>query len=314
MKLLFFILLSNTVELPEWLDKTIAILLPFKHYLIAVMIAIITFIAAQITRKAIKRQFEKSNHLGTKDPTNYIFLRNGISFVFSLIGIILIFYSIPALRSLGTTLFAGAGILAAIIGFASQAAFSNIIGGLFIVIFKPFRVGDILQVGTWEQGFVENITLRHTVIRSYKNERYIIPNSTINSEVLLNSSIEDEKTCVYLEMGISYDSDVDLAMKIMSEEAEKHPSILDNRTIEEKKNGDPIVRVRLINFGDSSVNLRAYLWAKDFVIGFVMRTDLYKSIKKRFDAEGIEIPFPYRTIVFKDEEKAKRIRTNDSKT
>lgn len=311
--MLSFIFLSKSADLSEWIEKTLAFLSPYKHYIIAILIAILTFIAAQLTRKAIKRQFEKSNHLGTKDPTNYIFLRNGISFVFTLIGITLIFYSIPALRSLGTTLFAGAGILAAIIGFASQAAFSNIIGGLFIVIFKPFRVGDILQVGTWEQGFVENITLRHTVIRSYKNERYIIPNSTINSEVLLNSSIEDEKICLYLEMGISYDSDVDLAMQIMAEEAEKHPSIIDNRTEEEKQEGVPIVRVRLISFGDSSVNLRAYLWAKEFVSGFVMKTDLHKSIKKRFDAEGIEIPFPYRTIVFKDEKKTKSFSSTNSK-
>lgn len=303
--------MNTELNLPKWVVNAIEYLAPFEHYIIAVFIAIGTFIAAKITRTALKRQFEKSNHLGTKDPTNYIFLRNGISFIFSLIGIILIFYTIPALKTVGLTLFAGAGILAAIIGFASQAAFSNIIGGLFIVIFKPFRVGDVLKVGNVEQGFVENITLRHTVIRSYKNERYIIPNSTINSEVLLNSTIVEDKTCIYLEMGISYDSDVDLAMKIMAEEAEKHPDIFDNRTTEEISDGVPLVIVRLIGFGDSSVNLRSYLWAKDFVTAFVMRTDLYKNIKKRFDAEGIEIPFPYRTIVFKDEKKAKSIRSTN---
>lgn len=306
--------MDTETNLPEWIFQTMERMAPYNHYIIALFIAIGTFIAAKLTRKALKRQFEKSNHLGSKDPTNYIFLRNGLSFIFTLIGIILIFYTIPALKNIGLTLFAGAGILAAIIGFASQAAFSNIIGGLFIVIFKPFRVGDILKVGNVDQGFVENITLRHTVIRSYKNERYIIPNSTINSEVLLNSTIEEDKTCIYLEMGISYDSDLDLAMKIIAEESEKHPDIFDNRSVEEISAGVPLVIVRLIGFGDSSVNLRGYLWAKDFVTAFVMRTDLYKSIKKRFDAEGIEIPFPYRTIVFKDEEKAKSIRSSNSKT
>lgn len=305
--------METEFTIPEWIHHALALMAPYEHYIVAFFIAIGTFIAAKITRKALKRQFEKSNHLGSKDPTNYLFLRNGISFIFTLIGVILIFYTIPALKNVGVTLFAGAGILAAIIGFASQAAFSNIIGGVFIVIFKPFRVGDVLKVGNVEQGFVENITLRHTVIRSYKNERYIIPNSTINSEVLLNSSIEEDKTCIYLEMGISYDSDVDLAMKILAEEAEKHPDIYDNRTEEEIAAGVPLVVVRLIGFGDSSVNLRAYLWAKDFVTAFVMRTDLYKNVKKRFDAENIEIPFPYRTIVFKDEEKAKSIRSANSK-
>ena len=105
-------------------------------------------------------------------------------------------------------------------------------------------------------------------------------------------------------MGISYDSDIDLAMNIMREEAKKHAECIDNRSEESKEKGDDMITTRLIGFGDSSVNIRAYVWASDPINGFVMKTDLYKSIKKRFDSEGIEIPFPYRTIVYKDEKKA----------
>ena len=105
-------------------------------------------------------------------------------------------------------------------------------------------------------------------------------------------------------MGISYDSDVDLAMEIMRDEALKHPSCRDFRTAEDIAEGRNKVIVRLIGFGDSSVNLRAYVWADDPISGFVMKTELFKSIKERFDAEGIEIPFPYRTIVYKNEKPA----------
>ena len=109
----------------------------------------------------------------------------------------------------------------------------------------------------------------------------------------------DEMICNFVEFGISYDSDIDKAMKIISEEVMKHPNYFDNRTEEEIKEGKPPVMIRVIGFGDSSVNLRAYVWTKDHVSGFILKCDINKSIKERFDKEGIEIPFPYRTIVFK---------------
>lgn len=271
----------------------------YRHILISLAVIISMIILAKISRSALKRYFLKNLDEGF-DRTNFQFLQNGITFLFFLIGLILVFNIIPGLKAIGLTLFAGAGIFAAIIGFASQAAFSNIISGIFIVIFKPFKIGDIVKLPQIDWGEVEDITLRHTVIRTFQYQRYVIPNSNISADNILNASIGDPKIREWLEMGISYDSDLDLAMKIMQEEAEKHPNLLDNRTQEEIQNAVPKVPVRLTGFGDSSVNLRAYIWANDFMSGFIMKTDLYKAVKKRFDAEGIEIPFPYRTIVYKD--------------
>ena len=201
--------------------------------------------------------------------------------------------------SLSVSLFAGAGILAVVIGFASQHAFANIVSGIFIVIFKPFRVGDRITIGTDVRGVVEDINLRHTIIRNFENKRIIVPNSIISNEKIENASIGDEKICRFVEFGISYDSNIDKAMKIMEKEALKHPLHIDNRSDEEKEKNDPIVRVRVIGFADSSVNLRAWVWAKDSPDAFTLGCDLNKSIKERFDKEGIEIPFPYRTIVYK---------------
>ena len=92
---------------------------------------------------------------------------------------------------------------------------------------------------------------------------------------------------------------MDKAIEIFQEEAVNHPNCIDNRTADEKKSGVPQVIVRLISFGDFSINLRAYVWTKSTPEGFVLHTDINKSIKKRFDEEGIEIPFPYRTIIYK---------------
>src|SRR5690606_31175988 len=142
------------------------------------------------------------------DATKYSFIKNAISFIVYTAAIIVIFYSIPKLRTLGTTLFAGAGIIAAIFAFASQQAFSNIIGGIFIVIFKPFRVGDWVNIANQYTGIVEDINLRHTVIKDFENRRIIIPNSVISSETIVNSNVEDDKICKHIPFSISYDSSI----------------------------------------------------------------------------------------------------------
>lgn len=271
------------------------------QYLIAAsVITILAIILSRILRKLIKVYFERSSHILKVDPTRYKFLRNAVSFVVFMLAITLIFYTIPALRTIGITLFAGAGIFAAIIGFASQEAFSNIISGIFIVIFKPFRVGDNIKIGELHHGTVEDITLRHTIINNFENRRIVIPNTVISGQTIINSTIEDERVCSFIELGISYDSDLDNALNIIRDEAEKHIYCLDNRSQEEIESGVPKVIVRVLGFGDSAINLRAYAWANNSREGFVMKCDLFESLKKRFDAEGIEIPYPHRTLVFKN--------------
>ena len=270
-----------------------------KYAIIVVGAFLAAFILSRILRTLLSKFLKLSSSTLKVDPTRYSFLINGISFVLYTAALIFIFYSIPGLRALGVTLFAGAGIATAIILFASQQAFSNIINGIFIIIFKPFRVDDIIKVGDLRIGKIEDITLRHTIIRDFENRRIVIPNTVIGSETLINSSIRDEHICNWVEFGISYDSDINKAIDIIREEAVKHPNFIDNRTREEKKNNIHPVLVRVIGFGDSSVNLRAFVWSKDHISGFVLKCDLFKSVKERFDSEGVEIPFPYRTIVYK---------------
>jgi small conductance mechanosensitive channel len=271
-----------------------------KYAIIVVATLLIAFIISKILRILIDRFIKLASKKLKVDHTQFNFLKNAVTFFVFMGAIIFIFYNIPKLKALGLTMFAGAGILTAIALFASQQAFANIVSGIFIVIFKPFRVNDLVDVGNLPKGRIEDITLRHTVIRSFENRRMIIPNSVISSEILVNSNIVDETICNFIDMGISYDSDIDKAMEIMTEEAMAHPNFIDVRTEEELKEQIPPVTVRVMGFGDSSVNLRAFVWSMDHSSGFVLKTDLYKSIKEQFDKHGIEIPFPYRTIVYKD--------------
>lgn len=270
-------------------------------FFIVAIIIISTAILSKVIRWLMERSFVTASEKLNVDPTRYKFFKNLFSFLLWVVALAVIVSLIPKLKALAITLFAGAGILVVIIGLAAQEAFSNIISGIFIVMFKPFRVGDLIKVGSQEYGVVEDITIRHTIINNFENKRIIMPNSLVGSEVIINDSIEETRICRWVEIGISYDSNVDLAIKIIQEEAEKHPYSIDPRGFKEIENNEPVVVVRLMSFGDSSVNLRASVWTNDPLKAIPLHSDINKAVKERFDKEGIEIPFPYRTVVYKND-------------
>lgn len=268
--------------------------------ILAVIIVILTIILRLLFVKTFNRFIIKRSDELSNDPTNYKFLKHSISAIIYIVGFSFAIYTIPSLRTIASSLLAGAGILAVAIGFASQQAFSNIISGIFIILFKPFRVNDRIQVQNTITGIVEDITLRHTIIRNYENRRVVIPNSVISQESLINSDIIEDKICKIMDLGISYDSDIKVARRIIQEEATKHPSFMDNRTEEQKLNNEHAVTVRVTAWGDSSIMLRVWVWALDAPSAFVMGCELLESIKEKFEKENIEIPFPHRTIVYKE--------------
>ena len=265
------------------------------------LVAVVTIVSAAIAQTFFENKIETTSRRDQQDTTTYKYLNYLSVFFIYLFGIGLMAIAIPPLKNLAASALAGAGVFALIIGVAAQEAFSNLIGGLFIAFFKPFRIGDVIRIGDGTVGRVEDLTLRHTVINNFQNKRVIIPNAIINKENITNYYLGEYKICEWVEVGISYDSDIDKAIALIQEEAEKHPHLLDNRTPKEKEDSKPKVDVQVVGLGDSSVNLKAWVWAASFQTGFKMRNDLFKAIKQRFDAEGIEIPFPHRVLVYKNQ-------------
>ncbi|MBT8231566.1 MAG: mechanosensitive ion channel family protein [Saprospiraceae bacterium] len=261
---------------------------------------VVVWILSFITRKTLDYFIKKNSALLFSHPTNFIFLKNSTNFIFYSIGLFWIFTKIPYFQSLGTALFASAGILAAVIGFASQKAFANIVGGIFILIFKPFKIGDVIELSNQRRGVVEEITLRHTVIRDYEYKRIVIPNSAISEETIINSSITDEKIRKHIEFGIAYDADIKLAEKIIYDEIVNHPNFIDQRTSEEIEDNVSAVPIKLVSWSDSSIVLRAFVWSENIEKAIDLHWDVLRTIKDKFDSHNIEIPFPHRTIVFKD--------------
>ena len=290
---MLFCVLSNG-NMIKGIDKQ------WEQLIFSLIVLAVAFVVGRIIRFILGRFIKASARKLKVDPTRYNFFKNAVDFIIFLVATIIIFRSIPSLHAFSSTLLTGAGVLAAIVGFASQSAFSNIISGIFLVIFRPFSVGDRVKIGQLYTGDVEDITLRHTVIKDFENRRIVIPNNVISNETIINSTIEDEKVIMFIEFTISFDSSIDLATKIIQDEAVTHPYCIDNRNKAELAKGEHEVMVRVISFQESGMLLRAYAWAKDPTEGFELKCDLHRSIKLRFDKEGIEIPYPHRMLLYKD--------------
>ncbi|WP_367175431.1 mechanosensitive ion channel family protein [Haloarcula rubripromontorii] len=186
------------------------------------------------------------------------------------------------LQSLATI--AAAATLA--IGFAMQDVIKNFVAGVFIYTDKPFRIGDWIE---WDgnSGVVEDISLRVTRVRTFDNELLTVPNSNLTDGVIKNPVAKEQLRLKFV-FGIDYDDDIDEATEIILDEARAHPGIMD----------DPEPSVRLVELGDSSVGLQSRIWIEnpsrsDFV---KTRAEYVKSVKQRFDAEDINMPYPNRTI------------------
>jgi len=260
----------------------------------------ITFLIALIFRYFFNRFVKKQVIMSGNDPTRYRFISHLLTALIYIVGFGWAFSHIDTLRTLATSLLAGAGIAAVAVGFASQAALSNIIGGMFIVLFKPYRINDRITLSSGRSGVVEDITLRHTVIKDFENRRIIIPNSIISNETLVNADLNDGRIIKWIDIGISYNSDIDLAKEIIRKEIMAHPLLIDGRNEEQLERGDPQVPVRVISLGESSVNLRGWAWVASQQDSAALGWDTLESIKKQFDKEGIEIPFPHRTVYMRN--------------
>jgi len=256
-----------------------------------------TVITAIIVNWLFRRFLKRSTLIMRNDPTNYVFLRHALTGLIYVLGFGWAIYTLPDLRAVANSLLAGAGILAVAVGFASQHALSNIISGVFIIIFKPFRVNDRLRFPSGMMGIVEDITLRHVVIRDFQSRRILIPNAVISDEVLVNSDFEDDNICRWVEPLVTYDTDIERARKIMQEEASQHRLLIDWRTPEDIEAGAPLVRVRVVSLEENGCRLRAYLWANNDGEGFELSCDFMERICIRFHQEGIKFALPHRVMV-----------------
>lgn len=244
-------------------------------------------IIALIMKGVLDRLIQKTNF---KQKLIINKVKNIVIYTLMTIGILSQF---SFMGSLMTTLLASGGIVAVVLGLASQEAASNIVSGIMIVASKPFNIGDMIILKEYGlRGRVKDITINHTIIETLDKNSVLIPNTIMNKAIIENMTLDTEYKVTYIYMDISYESDIDQAISIMQEVIMKHPLFYDQTTSEEEIK----VPVHCMEFKDSSISLRAKVTTRNIDDSFTLSSDCRIDIKKAFDEKGIEIPYPHVQI------------------
>ncbi|MDX1738678.1 MAG: mechanosensitive ion channel, partial [Alphaproteobacteria bacterium] len=180
-------------------------------------------------------------------------------------------------------LLAAIGAAGFIVGFALQGTLSNFAAGIMILVYRPYDVGDLVDIGG-TFGKVEAMTIVSTTLRKVDNQKVIVPNNKIWGDIITNAT-GTSKRRVDMVFGIGYSDDIAKAQKILEEILANNEAIL--------KDSEPVVRVH--ELGDSSVNFVVRPWVATENYWDVY-WDVTRSVKERFDAEGVSIPFPQRDV------------------
>lgn len=235
-----------------------------------IIILALTLLAAKFVRRLLE-SFVKSNI--QIDPIHYAYIKRFLVGAIYFLGMILAIYTVPGLQNVAFSLLASSGVLALIIGFASQQAVSNLISGLFIAFFKPFSINDKIKVGSQVSGVVEDITLRHTIIRTTENKRIIVPNATINSEIIENSSWKQSSIRKLIPIYLSYDANLSSAIHIIKEVVFA---------------GKERVEVEVVSMTPGGIHLQAAVWCANETEAFYLTSRALQQIKEEFDKNGIK--------------------------
>ncbi|MEM3509685.1 MAG: mechanosensitive ion channel family protein [Nitrososphaerales archaeon] len=259
--------------LPDWVVLSLT---PITYAIITLMITSLLVAAVnQLSSTRIKKLVES---VPEKETMFRLLNRLLVSLIYIVGGLVALSIIYPGVTGALSTLLLGAGFLGIVVGLAAQRVLGNLLSGININLAHPIRVGDAVMI-KGEYGFVTDITLRHTVIRTWDNRRLIIPNSVLDDEVIINYTLEDPKKLFGIVLYVPYDTNIERVAQIMIEEAKKHPDVLPDLA--------PIFQI--LNFEKESIQLRLLFMAKDQGTAFRTAVELRRSIKKRFDEEGIKM-------------------------
>jgi len=188
---------------------------------------------------------------------------------------------VPALSGLGAASLTSIGMLSLIVGFAAQNTLGNLIAGISLLLYRPFKLGDRLQVTAptgLETGIVESLTLGYTLLKTDDNRRVVVPNSLMASQTALNLTANDPRLVCSVLISISHAADIDKARAILLELAGKHP-------LATQVCGCPLTQV-----GRSGIVLSLDAWCANALTAITFRGDLLEQTVKRFALADIAVP------------------------
>jgi small-conductance mechanosensitive channel len=214
--------------------------------------------------------------------------------------IILLLGALVILQTLGvsiTPILTALGVGGLAVALALQETLSNLFAGIHILLSRKIKPGDYVKLETGEEGYVTDITWRNTTIRALPNNMIIVPNSKLASAIVTNFYQPETAMAVLVQVGVGYESDLRKVERVTVE--------VGRGVMREVQGGVPEFEpfIRYHTFADFSINFTVILRAKEYVDQYLIKHEFVKRLHKRYAEEGIEIPFPIRTVYMKGEQK-----------
>lgn len=273
----------------DWLGRTVYGNVTWFNLIIAALIFIAALLVSKLIavhfRRALKDKMSKENLEMLSKVASY-----GIMVIATI-------WILPTVGIEPSGLMVAGGIVALAIGFAGQSIIGNLISGLFLMVERPVKIGDLVDI-SGNLGFVEDIHIISTSIRTLEGNFVRIPNETVFTSSITNYTSSPVRRFEYI-VGISYADDADKAMQVIRDLIKEHPLALVN----------PAPQVYVENLGDNSVDIMVRIWSPS-TEWFGVKMELLWRIKKAIEAAGIEIPFPQRVVWFGDAGKKNETNVN----
>lgn len=262
-------ILQNIPQIPPLIVRAISI----------IVIIVVAFALTTILRSSLRKL--------TEGKVRKHFRRTVFRIFQLIIWIIALFIILGVLGVNLTGLLAGAGFMGIVVGLAAQETLGNVVSGLIMMFSRPFEIGDWIEISDYS-GIVEEISIIYTVVRTFDGELVSFPNQMVSSNEVDNKS-RTGRLRVRETIGIDYEADPSKAKEIAEEELKKHELTMEN----------PAPRAVVDELADSSVNIILLFWIDDPAPykRREARSDIITSLKKRYEEEGIGIPFPHRELI-----------------
>ena len=258
--------------------------------LYAIVFAFFAWVVGRTLRGVVQRVLahDKHDHL---DIMAVRFIAKLVRYCVYIFAFISYAHFIPALSGLGTASLTSISVISLILGLAAQNTLGNLVAGISLLLYRPFKLGDRLQETAptgLETGTVESLTLGYTLLKTDDNRRVVVPNSLMASQTTINLTGNDPRVICSVPIGISYDSDIDKARRILLDLAGKHPQV------------QTVCGCPLTQLASSGIVLTLDVWCADALSASAFRCDLLEQAIKRFALEGIGGPLPQTAVVLKD--------------
>ena len=254
------------------------------EYLPKAIIALVILFVGLFVIKIVIKSTRKIMVKRDVDPTLQKFLTNLASWALKILLFIMVISQLGISTASFAAVIAAAGLA---IGLALQGSLANFAGGVLIMIFKPFKIGDFIQA-QGESGTVKEIEIFTTKLNTPDNKEIIIPNGKLSNDNIINYSTEKTRR-VDFTFGVDYGSDIKQTKEVIQKVMENHPLVLK----------EPAIAINLSELADSSINFFSRCWVETPNY-WTVKFDVMEQVKEELDKAGIDIPYPHRVIVNKD--------------